>query len=182
MPSASFTSSRNYVRRSRRKGANRIPLPSRTTSGKRAPASGARFTAHLSLDSLLCLHLLRYPSVNRPTDFTCYRFTNYSSPRYVSVRAARTSRTSPLNLLPTSRRTIFSHTGWPKKRRSDASVTFTEINIRSLLLPQPFFFFLFFQRHRSRCRALHDRQFLLWNVGSKSTPHPTPLFFVIPIY
>lgn len=33
MPSASFTSSRSYVRRSRRKGANRIPLPSRTTSG-----------------------------------------------------------------------------------------------------------------------------------------------------
>lgn len=34
MPSASFTSSRSYVRRSRRKGANRIPLPSRTTSGR----------------------------------------------------------------------------------------------------------------------------------------------------
>lgn len=34
MPSASFTASRSYVRRSRRKGANRIPTPSRTTSGK----------------------------------------------------------------------------------------------------------------------------------------------------
>ncbi|KAG7204011.1 hypothetical protein KM043_001873 [Ampulex compressa] len=34
MPSASFTSSRSYVRRSRRKGANRIPLPSRTTSAE----------------------------------------------------------------------------------------------------------------------------------------------------
>jgi len=34
MPSASFSSSRSYVRRSRRKNANRIPLPSRTT-GKR---------------------------------------------------------------------------------------------------------------------------------------------------
>ncbi|XP_039281537.1 F-box only protein 11, partial [Nilaparvata lugens] len=32
MPSASFTSSRSCVRRSRRKGANRIPLPSRTSS------------------------------------------------------------------------------------------------------------------------------------------------------
>lgn len=35
MPSASFSSSRSYVRRSRRKNGNRIPLPSRTT-GKRA--------------------------------------------------------------------------------------------------------------------------------------------------
>lgn len=35
MPSASFSSSRSYVRRSRRKNGNRIPLPSRT-SGKRA--------------------------------------------------------------------------------------------------------------------------------------------------
>jgi F-box protein 11 len=34
MPSASFTSSRSYVRRSRRKGANRISLPSRSSSGK----------------------------------------------------------------------------------------------------------------------------------------------------
>ncbi|XP_063231859.1 F-box only protein 11 isoform X2 [Bacillus rossius redtenbacheri] len=34
MPSASFTSSRSYVRRSRRKGANRIPLPSRTSSAE----------------------------------------------------------------------------------------------------------------------------------------------------
>lgn len=34
MPSASFTSSKSYVRRSRRKGANRIALPSRTSSGK----------------------------------------------------------------------------------------------------------------------------------------------------
>lgn len=34
MPSASFTSSRSYVRRSRRKGGNRIALPSRTSSGK----------------------------------------------------------------------------------------------------------------------------------------------------
>lgn len=34
MPSASFTSSRSYPRRSRRKGANRIPLPSRTSSGE----------------------------------------------------------------------------------------------------------------------------------------------------
>lgn len=34
MPSATFSSSRSYVRRSRRKGANRIPLPSRTSSGK----------------------------------------------------------------------------------------------------------------------------------------------------
>ncbi|XP_054264711.1 F-box only protein 11 [Macrosteles quadrilineatus] len=32
MPSATFSSSRSYVRRSRRKGANRIPLPSRTSS------------------------------------------------------------------------------------------------------------------------------------------------------
>ncbi|XP_018328362.1 F-box only protein 11 isoform X2 [Agrilus planipennis] len=32
MPSASFTASRSYVRRSRRKGANRIPTPSKTTS------------------------------------------------------------------------------------------------------------------------------------------------------
>lgn len=32
MPSASFSSSRSYVRRSRRKGGNRIPLPSRTQS------------------------------------------------------------------------------------------------------------------------------------------------------
>lgn len=29
MPSASFTSSRSYVRRSKRKGANRIALPNR---------------------------------------------------------------------------------------------------------------------------------------------------------
>lgn len=34
MPSASFTSSKSYVRRSRRKGVNRIALPSRTSSGK----------------------------------------------------------------------------------------------------------------------------------------------------
>ncbi|KRT84920.1 F-box domain-containing protein, partial [Oryctes borbonicus] len=34
MPSASFTASRSYVRRSRRKGANRIPTPSRTTSAE----------------------------------------------------------------------------------------------------------------------------------------------------
>lgn len=34
MPRASFTSSKSYVRRSRRKGANRIALPSRTSSGK----------------------------------------------------------------------------------------------------------------------------------------------------
>ena len=34
MPSASFTSARSYVRRSRRKGGNRIALPSRTSSGK----------------------------------------------------------------------------------------------------------------------------------------------------
>ncbi|XP_071453876.1 F-box only protein 11 [Hetaerina americana] len=34
MPSASFTSSRSYVRRSRRKGVNRIPLPSRTSSAE----------------------------------------------------------------------------------------------------------------------------------------------------
>ncbi|KAI5633043.1 f-box-like domain-containing protein [Phthorimaea operculella] len=32
MPSASFSSSRSYVRRSRRKGGHRIPLPSRTQS------------------------------------------------------------------------------------------------------------------------------------------------------
>lgn len=37
MPSASFSSSRSYVRRSRRKNGNRIPLPSTTrTTGKRA--------------------------------------------------------------------------------------------------------------------------------------------------
>lgn len=40
MPSASFTASRSYVRRSRRKGANRIPTPSRTTSGKHISLSG----------------------------------------------------------------------------------------------------------------------------------------------
>lgn len=34
MPSASFSSSRSYVRRSRRKGGHRIPLPSRTQSSK----------------------------------------------------------------------------------------------------------------------------------------------------
>lgn len=34
MPSASFSSSKSYVRRSRRKGTNRIALPSRTSSGK----------------------------------------------------------------------------------------------------------------------------------------------------
>lgn len=34
MPSATFSSSRSYVRRSRRKGGNRLPLPSRTQSGK----------------------------------------------------------------------------------------------------------------------------------------------------
>ncbi|RVE54326.1 hypothetical protein evm_001153 [Chilo suppressalis] len=34
MPSASFSSSRSYVRRSRRKGGHRIPLPSRTQSSE----------------------------------------------------------------------------------------------------------------------------------------------------
>lgn len=41
MPSASFTASRSYVRRSRRKGANRIPTPSRTASGKWSVGDGS---------------------------------------------------------------------------------------------------------------------------------------------
>ncbi|KAK3925810.1 hypothetical protein KUF71_014059 [Frankliniella fusca] len=33
MPSASCTPSRSYVRRSRRKGVNRVPVPPRTSAG-----------------------------------------------------------------------------------------------------------------------------------------------------
>ncbi|KAK6635400.1 F-box only protein 11 [Polyplax serrata] len=40
MPSASFTSTRSYVRRSRRKGVNRIPLPSRTNSAEQCDLPG----------------------------------------------------------------------------------------------------------------------------------------------
>lgn len=48
MPSATFSSSRSYVRRSRRKGGNRLPLPSRTQSGK-------SFCSWTRLYSLSCL-------------------------------------------------------------------------------------------------------------------------------
>ncbi|KAI8130281.1 F-box only protein 11 [Lucilia cuprina] len=41
MPSASFTSSRSYVRRSRRKGANRIALPNRPTATSSSSSSSA---------------------------------------------------------------------------------------------------------------------------------------------
>lgn len=57
MPSASFTSSKSYVRRSRRKGVNRIALPSRTTSGKYV---GKLIVTLLLLSSYAgCFHGLR---------------------------------------------------------------------------------------------------------------------------
>ncbi|XP_037956845.1 F-box only protein 11-like isoform X1 [Teleopsis dalmanni] len=57
MPSASFTSSRSYVRRSRRKGANRIALPNRPTGNimdpmlQNIPASGAASSSSSTLQN-----------------------------------------------------------------------------------------------------------------------------------